>query len=1501
MIAGTLEIQLQANMARLQKDMADVKRVVGSTMSDVERIVGVTKAALGGLLAGLSVGAVAGFVRTINDSVDALNDLKDATGSSIENISALEDIAKRTGSSFDTVSAALMKMNKGLNAAKPGSDTERAFTALGLSVAELKRQDPAEALRSVSVALSGYADDANKARFAEEVFGKNLKEVAPLLKDLSEAGELNATVTTRQAEEAEILNKHLFVLQKNAQDAGRSLVANMVPAINAVIDAMKKGGVMAGLDELGNRMFDWEGNQSRKLIKRLKSDLDDLREEQAGITSDIFGAKGALQQQIDAKVAALDAAQKAYLKLTDGSAGGGRGKVNPAFVDARASLDMPDVSGAADKAKAATKAHTEALKEQAEQMRLGREAAMAMGDAVTDANAAYQKQQAEQTKAHEQYISSLDKSADSVAAQVQALQDENTALALSADQHISLAQAIQQVEIARLQEAQAVQMSYGDDVAAAAIGREIEKRKELITLMGGKEVREANVKAAKEAADDWKKTAESINNSITDALMRGFENGKGFAENFRDTVVNMFKSLVLRPVVSAIVNPVAGGITGMLGLNGAANAGDLAGLANSASSMGSMTAWLTDFKGGIASQVSKFGNYLSSSTNATMAEWGNSLMTNATDIGRYAEVAGNALGYLNAAVAASEGRWGAAIGSAVGTYFGPIGSAIGNAVGGWIDNAFGGGHEYTVGQGVTGSVSAKGASARNYQDWRNDGSSGLFGFGGAAASSGRNYSAADSGMVNGIAKAYAALNAQTASFAQALGETTTRIADYSYSFTVALGADAAANQAALEGMLKAANNAAASQVLENRFKVAGEGAADTLARLATSLSVVNGSFATLEKTLIGVSQDGGATASALITAMGGLQQYQASMAAYYQAFYTEDERKAKTLISLQGSFAALGLAMPSTIEGFRALVNAQDVSTESGRKAYAALIAMSGAFDSVTSRVDAVAVAFTDVASRIKDLLASISSEKANVASAKVQIGPQTVMTAEQIKAGIAAANVALPTNVTAANTAAIAQLNQANATLASAHAAVGTATVAKGAAEAGVNLAASKAENLPGYFKGLASQFHEIARQQGVYAYNGSATDYGNKAYAYDAASNRFNGWDNAYVNSRMAQAGATTTGAWDNAGLYGGFQQRARSIWTELDGANGKLAQSERDLVAARANLAAKTEAMKGPLAAEAAAAAAQVTAAANAKAAQLAYAEALKKYTVDASKSVTTLSKLREETVKYYESQKAIAATMAQSAANLNGAVATLRNSQLDDSQSLAKKQADFDTAYTMALSTTGATKAGYADKMTALLPELSAALQLTSGSREAWIAATAALTAKSEAIAAQLGTGAAAMNYQAESLAMLNSIDTALDVLGDSTKLITDAITGGAGLTAAGLREVIKALGGTPSFAVGTNYVPRDMLAQIHEGEAIVPKVYNPFNPAARRAGGNGGAVVSDGDSAATAAEVKAMREEIRAQARSNQALTIQLAKTQELMANIFEDWDLNGMPKERTAA
>jgi predicted membrane-bound mannosyltransferase len=164
---------------------------------------------LAGIGAGVSVGAFVTLTKSVIDGVDALNDLKDATGASIENISALEDVARRSGASMATVSTALVKLNQALSAAKPGSDTEAAIKAIGLSVKDLKALDPAEAFQRIAIGLNGFADDANKARLTQELFGKSLKEVAPLLKDLAEKGTLNATVTTAQAEAAEKFNKEL--------------------------------------------------------------------------------------------------------------------------------------------------------------------------------------------------------------------------------------------------------------------------------------------------------------------------------------------------------------------------------------------------------------------------------------------------------------------------------------------------------------------------------------------------------------------------------------------------------------------------------------------------------------------------------------------------------------------------------------------------------------------------------------------------------------------------------------------------------------------------------------------------------------------------------------------------------------------------------------------------------------------------------------------------------------------------------------------------------------------------------------------------------------------------------------------------------------------------------------------------------------------------------------------------------------------------------------------
>ncbi len=261
-----LSIDLEARLANLQAGLDKAGLLAERQAERMQRAFsGASKAltaAGGAIAAAFSVSVITRWVSATVDGLDALNDLADATGASVENLSALEDIAARTGTSMDTAGDAVIKLNKALADAKPDNDIGAAFKALNLDVAELKRLDPVQAFQRVAIALSGFADDANKARLTQELFGKSLKDVAPLLKDVAEAGTLQAKVTAEQAAEAEKFNKSIFQVQKNLQDLSRLLLGPVVQGFNRMAEEVDKAeGGTAKLLVLWNRLI----NDSRSL------------------------------------------------------------------------------------------------------------------------------------------------------------------------------------------------------------------------------------------------------------------------------------------------------------------------------------------------------------------------------------------------------------------------------------------------------------------------------------------------------------------------------------------------------------------------------------------------------------------------------------------------------------------------------------------------------------------------------------------------------------------------------------------------------------------------------------------------------------------------------------------------------------------------------------------------------------------------------------------------------------------------------------------------------------------------------------------------------------------------------------------------------------------------------------------------------------------------------------------------------------------------------------
>lgn len=214
---------------------------VRHNLSGLGTSIATVKGAIAGLGAVAGVAYLANMARETQVAIDGFNDLSDATGSSIENVSALDRVARATGGTFEQVSSILVKFNQVLKDADPKSGAASVFKSLNLDLAELKRLDPAEALRRTAVALSGFADDGNKARAVQELFGKSVKDAAPFLKDLAESGQLVGTVSKESAEEVDRFNKQLAQLQANATDAGRSLSIGLITEINRVIDRFKEG------------------------------------------------------------------------------------------------------------------------------------------------------------------------------------------------------------------------------------------------------------------------------------------------------------------------------------------------------------------------------------------------------------------------------------------------------------------------------------------------------------------------------------------------------------------------------------------------------------------------------------------------------------------------------------------------------------------------------------------------------------------------------------------------------------------------------------------------------------------------------------------------------------------------------------------------------------------------------------------------------------------------------------------------------------------------------------------------------------------------------------------------------------------------------------------------------------------------------------------------------------------------------------------------------------
>lgn len=957
------------------------------------------------------------------------------------------------------------------------------------------------------------------------------------------------------------------------------------------------------------------------------------------------------------------------------------------------------------------------------------------------------------------------------------------------------------------------------------------------------------------------KMADQLNESLTDALMRGFEAGKGFAENLRDTVKNMFNTMVLRPVISAVMAPVSGVINnvvqtalGTVGLGSSGgNAGSLlSGAQNLSSLYSAVTGGITStVAGGIASAGALFGSSALTSFAAGM------------------KGATLAAGLAGPTTAGASGAMG--LGASFGVAMPWIAGAVAlYAIAKSLDNGgtphVGAGAVYDDGVTTGGRETVNVNQAKNWSSTTQSGVSSLATtlggmFDGLSEAFGKSkgwrvetgFSGDGDDKSRGLLSISDADGKSIASWGGKSGR-------YSSNVEKAWGQYiqevSGSTLAALREIAPAWGDAILDGAAAQLDKLSGTEKFEAIAQLAQQIAATKAQLVGLGDAMSMFKDMTDSVESTLLSVSGGIDALVNNASQFYDLYYSDAEKQAKTFAQLQEVFAKYDAEVPATRAEYRALLEAQMAAGESGAEFAAVLLGLSSQFASISdtwvNELSGMSKSVTDFFADLKDSIASVQGAVA--ASRKDILRGDDAMTRQELADAIAGINTVGP-NLSGVNNAA-----------AAVSAAAATAAQAQSVRDAFASAAGTQQSTLSGL------QGQRSDAQAKIDAAKKNADD--TQAWAMDQWLNR---------RGSHSYRKYTVTQIRDDA--QAAYEQTLQQMTAAIAGLDVAIAQQQ--VVYDDAAAAAKVYADQ-----LAAAQAALASTQQSQVQAQVDYVAAMREWVVEAGGSVDKLSDLRGEVVNFYQAQAAAVKAMLQSAGNLRSVIDQVRLGQLDTAQTATELGSRYSVDYAMALATTGATRAGYVDAMAGNLQGLSDALKAEAATGADWRIETARLLAQATNAAGLLEGDAAADDYQDVALGLLGSIDSALESLSAATvsaeQVIANAINASSSAQLDGLRAIVAALKGEPipAFASGGSHYGglRIVGERGWELEATGPsRIWNQ-SQLATALSGNG-----NPDRAERLSQQQI--EESRIQAMRTVDLLMQLLK-------ILQRWEVLGVPSTR---
>lgn len=239
---GSIVVSLGLDAAQFTSGLTKAEyqaRKFGETLgSNIRTATLATTAALGGL-AGAALAANAAFNKLL-DGAAQFQDLAEMTGTSAQDLASFAVAAGTAGVSVDSVAQATIKLTKNL----VGVDDESkaagaALAALGIKVEDFKKLDPATQYETVSKALAGFSDGAEKTAVALALFGKSGAEQLKVMAALEEQGGRQVILTGEQIAQSDAYRDAQAKLTAQLSLYASAIATEFIGPTNALIAVLK--------------------------------------------------------------------------------------------------------------------------------------------------------------------------------------------------------------------------------------------------------------------------------------------------------------------------------------------------------------------------------------------------------------------------------------------------------------------------------------------------------------------------------------------------------------------------------------------------------------------------------------------------------------------------------------------------------------------------------------------------------------------------------------------------------------------------------------------------------------------------------------------------------------------------------------------------------------------------------------------------------------------------------------------------------------------------------------------------------------------------------------------------------------------------------------------------------------------------------------------------------------------------------------------------------------